>query len=140
MRPETPQLTVDAIIEINGGIVLVERKFPPWGWAIPGGFVDPGESMLDAVKREALEETSLAIKVFELFHVYSKPWRDPRGDTVSAVYICSATGTPSGGDDAANAEIFSENKLPKKIAFDHRVILQQYFHWKRTGRKPKLDF
>ncbi len=139
MRPETPQLTVDAIIEINGGIVLVERRYPPEGWAIPGGFVDPGESLLEAVKREALEETSLKIDVIELFHIYSKPWRDPRGDTVSAVYQCRADGTPVGGDDAAKAAVFYENQLPEKIAFDHREILQQFFHWKKTGEKPGLD-
>ncbi len=139
MRPETPQLTVDSIIEIDGGIVLIERKYPPSGWAIPGGFVDPGESMLEAVKREALEETSLEIEVLDLFHVYSRPWRDPRGDTVSAVYWCRAHGTPAGGDDAARALIFSENDLPERIAFDHREILLQFFHWRVTGERPGLD-
>ena len=139
MRPETPQLTVDAIIEIGGGIVLVERKYPPPGWAIPGGFVDPGESLLEAVKREALEETSLEIEVLDLFHMYSKPWRDPRGDTVSAVYQCRAVGEPAGGDDAANAVVFSSDNLPEDIAFDHREILQQFFQWKATGIKPGLD-
>ncbi|MCK5786476.1 MAG: NUDIX hydrolase [Candidatus Sabulitectum sp.] len=139
MRPETPQLTVDSIIEIQGGIVLVERKYPPLGWAIPGGFVDPGESLFEAVKREALEETSLEIEVLDLFHIYSKPWRDPRGDTVSAVYWCRASGKPVGGDDAAKAVIFSEGDLPENIAFDHREILQQFFHWKRTGIRPELD-
>ena len=139
MRPETPQLTVDAIIEIDGGIVLIERKYPPSGWAIPGGFVDPGESMLEAVKREALEETSLEIEVLDLFHIYSRPWRDPRGDTVSAVYWCRAHGEPAGGDDAARASIFSENDLPERIAFDHREILQHFFHWRNTGIRPGLD-
>ncbi len=139
MRPETPQLTVDSIIEIDGGIVLIERKYPPSGWAIPGGFVDPGESMLQAVKREALEETSLEIEVLDLFHVYSRPWRDPRGDTVSAVYWCRAHGVPAGGDDAARALIFSGNDLPERIAFDHRAILQQFFHWRVTGERPGLD-
>jgi len=140
MRPETPQLTVDAIIEMERGeIVLVERKFPPEGWAIPGGFVDPGESLLEAVKREALEETSLAIEVLDLFHVYSKPWRDPRGDTVSAVYWCRARGNPVGGDDAARAVAFAEGNLPAKIAFDHREILQQFFLWRKNGIRPTLD-
>lgn len=140
MRPETPQLTVDAIIEMEGGaIVLVERKYPPPGWAIPGGFVDPGESLLEAVKREALEETSLEIEVLDLFHVYSKPWRDPRGDTVSAVYWCRASGKPVGGDDAAKAVVFSENDLPDEIAFDHREILKQFFLWRKTGVRPDLD-
>jgi len=139
MRPKTPELTVDAIIELEDGIVLIERKYPPSGWAIPGGFVDPGESLLEAVKREAKEETNLDIEVIDLFHLYSKPWRDPRGDTVSAVYYCKATGTPKGGDDAAEAVVFSEKELPENIAFDHREILQQFFHWKKTGEKPTLD-
>ncbi len=139
MRPETPQITVDAIIEINGGIVLVERKYTPLGWAIPGGFVDPGESLLEAVKREALEETNLEIDVVDLFHVYSKPWRDPRGDTVSAVYWSTAAGNPVGGDDAAKAVIFLENELPENIVFDHREILTQFFHWRKTGIRPDLN-
>jgi len=140
MRPETPQVTVDAIIEMeNGGIVLVERKYPPAGWAIPGGFVDPGESLLEAVKREALEETCLEIEVLDLLHVYSRPWRDPRGDTVSAVYWCRGEGEPTGGDDAARAVVYKEDELPECIAFDHRDILQQFFHWRRTGQRPSLD-
>lgn len=139
MRPKTPELTVDAIIETGSGIVLIERKYPPGGWAIPGGFVDPGESLVQAVKREALEETGLNIRVLDLFHVYSRPWRDPRGDTVSAVYWCSAEGRPCGGDDAARAEVFTEDDLPVEIAFDHREILNHFFHWRRTGKKPPLD-
>lgn len=139
MRPETPQITVDAIIEINDGIVLVERKYPPLGWAIPGGFVDCGESLLEAVKREALEETSLEIEVLDLFHVYSRPWRDPRGDTISAVYWCRASGSPKGGDDAAKAVVFMENSLPEKIAFDHKEILEQFFSWRKKGIRPALD-
>lgn len=139
MRPETPQITVDAIIEMNKGIVLVERKYPPLGWAIPGGFVDRGESLLEAVKREALEETSLDIEVLDLFHVYSRPWRDPRGDTISAVYWCRASGEPIGGDDAAKAVVFSKDALPENIAFDHREIIQQFFHWRQDGIRPDLD-
>lgn len=140
MRPETPKLTVDAIIEMdNGGIVLIERRYSPPGWAIPGGFVDPGESLLEAVKREALEETSLEIEVMELFHVYSRPWRDPRGDTVSAVYWCRGSGTPKAGDDAAMAMIFTEEALPELIAFDHRGVLGHFFDWRRTGIRPPLD-
>lgn len=140
MRPKTPELTVDAIIEMSGsGIVLIERKYTPSGWAIPGGFVDPGESLIEAVKREALEETGLDIEVLDLFHVYSKPWRDPRGDTVSAVYWCRAEGSPKGGDDAARADVFTEEELPEEVAFDHREILHQFFHWRRTGQRPSLD-
>lgn len=140
MRPVTPLITVDAIIELpNKSIVLVERKYPPPGWAIPGGFVDPGESLADAVRREALEETSLKIEIIEMFHVYSKPWRDPRGDTVSVVYYCRAEGEPTGGDDAASAIAFSPNELPGQMAFDHSEILRQFFEWKRTGISPSVE-
>jgi 8-oxo-dGTP diphosphatase len=140
MRPKTPELTVDAIIETgNGGIVLVERKNFPYGWAIPGGFVDPGESLAEAVRREALEETSLEIHVREIFHIYSKPWRDPRGDTVSIVYYCTASGEPAGGDDARTAKAFMPGSLPDMIAFDHAKILDQFFQWRRTGDKPSVE-
>ncbi|MBD3369366.1 NUDIX domain-containing protein [Candidatus Fermentibacteria bacterium] len=140
MRPRTPELTVDAIIELDDGkVVLVERKnFPP-GWAIPGGFVDPGETLAEAVRREALEETSLRIDVREIFHVYSQPSRDPRGHTVSVVYHCTASGEPEGGDDARTARAFSPDSLPEDIAFDHDKVLSQFFSWKKTGRKPSVE-
>jgi 8-oxo-dGTP diphosphatase len=140
MRPVTPLITVDAIIELkDGSIVLVDRKYPPLGWAIPGGFVDPGESLAQAVRREALEETSLRVEVISIFHVYSVPWRDPRGDTVSVVYYCRADGSPEGGDDAAKASAFSPEELPELIAFDHRKILRQFLRWKRTGDVPSIE-
>lgn len=141
MRPRTPSLTVDAIIELPGDrVVLIERKNFPEGWALPGGFVDPGESLLTAVRREALEETSLEVRVDELFHVYSRPWRDPRGDTVSIVYVCTADGTPVGRDDARKAEGFTRARIPfDRMAFDHDRILRQYFQWKSTGEKPGLE-
>lgn len=140
MRPVTPQLTVDAIIELpDGKLVLVERRYPPLGWAIPGGFVDPGESLAEAVRREALEETSLEIEVLELFHVFSVPWRDPRGDTVSAVYHCTAKGSPRGGDDAARAVAFDPDSLPDDIVFDHRHVLDLYLRWRRTGERPSVE-
>ena len=140
MRPVTPLITVDAIIELKeGSIVLVDRKYPPLGWAIPGGFVDPGESLAQAVRREALEETSLHVEVISIFHVYSKPWRDPRGDTVSIIYYCRAEGSPEGGDDAARAVAFDPDDLPELIAFDHRMILQQFLRWKRTGEVPSIE-
>jgi 8-oxo-dGTP diphosphatase len=140
MRPVTPLITVDALIELTDGrIVLVRRKNPPPGWALPGGFVDPGESLADAVRREALEETSLKITVEELFHVYSRPWRDPRGDTVSVVYYCRAEGNPAGGDDAAAAEAFEPDSFPEDLAFDHGRILEQFLAWRKTGERPSVE-
>lgn len=140
MRPVTPLLTVDAIIELpDGKIVLIKRKYPPPGWALPGGFVDPGESLAEAVRREAFEETSMNIEDVRLFHIYSKPWRDPRGDTVSVVYCCRAEGIPSGGDDAAVAEAFSPESFPPDITFDHGKILNQFLDWKRTGKLPSVE-
>ena len=140
MRPVTPLITVDAIIEFaDGKLVLVKRKYPPAGWAIPGGFVDPGESLAEAVRREAREETSLDIEVVSIFHVYSRPWRDPRGDTVSVVYYCRADGSPEGGDDAAEAVAFAPDDLPDIIAFDHGKIIQQFLQWKKTGIRPSVE-
>jgi ADP-ribose pyrophosphatase YjhB (NUDIX family) len=140
MRPRTPEITVDAIIENSAGeVVLVERRFAPSGWALPGGFVDPGESLAQAARRESLEETGLSVEILSLFHVYSRPWRDPRGDTISVVYHCISEGIPSGGDDAASAGFFSLNGLPETIAFDHRDILRDFAVWKATGRKPSLE-
>jgi len=140
MRPVTPLITVDAIIELTDGkLVLVKRRYPPSGWAIPGGFVDPGESLAEAVRREAREETSLDIEVVSIFHVYSKPWRDPRGDTVSVVYYCRADGCPEGGDDAAEAVAYATDCLPDVIAFDHRKIIHQFLQWKKKGIRPSVE-
>ena len=133
---KNPLPTVDIIIEVQGGIVLIERKNPPPGWAIPGGFVDYGESLEDAAKREAKEETSLDIKRLVQFHTYSKPDRDPRFHTISTVYIAQGVGMPQARDDAKNLKIFTEKLLPKDLAFDHRKILQDYFTFKKTGYKP----
>lgn len=134
---KTPLLTVDIIIEIGGGIVLIERNNPPHGWAIPGGFVDYGESLEQAAVREAKEETSLGVKLVEQFHTYSDPKRDPRHHTVSTVFIATAEGTPRGEDDAKSARIFREDDLPAPIVFDHARILGDYFRFKKTGQKPK---
>lgn len=140
MRPRTPEITVDALIRLeDGGIVLVERRFPPAGWALPGGFVDPGESLFQAVKREALEETGLDVEVLELFHVYSRPWRDPRGDTISVVYHCRASGSPTAGDDAARAVAFPPDRLPHPMAFDHEEIIRDFLRWTAGGEKPSLE-
>lgn len=122
-----PFLTVDAIIEINGGIVLINRKNFPAGWAIPGGFVDYGETIEDAVIREAKEETGLDIKIIRQFHTYSDPKRDPRHHTVTTIFIASAAGTPVAADDAKKAGVFTRETLPADLAFDHRQILDDYF-------------
>ncbi len=133
---KTPLLTVDIIIEMaSGGIVLIERKNPPHGWALPGGFVDVGESIEDAAVREALEETSLDVELVCQMHAYSEPTRDPRFHTVSIVFVAKATGEPVGADDAARAEVFSEDALPEVIAFDHARIIEDYFRWKEEGFK-----
>jgi 8-oxo-dGTP diphosphatase len=133
---KNPLPTVDIIIEVQGGIVLIERKNPPPGWAIPGGFVDYGESLEDAAKREAKEETSLDIKDLRQFHTYSKPDRDPRFHTISTVYMAKGVGMPQAADDAKNLRICTDKNLPKDLAFDHRKILIDYFTFKRTGIKP----
>src|SRR3989338_7462435 len=129
-KQRTPVLTVDAIIETEGGIILIKRKNPPSGWAIPGGFVDYGESLEDAVRREAKEETRLDIKLIRQFHTYSDPKRDPRHHTVSTIFIATAAGKPKAGDDAREVGIFNKDNLPEDIAFDHRQILEDYFSGK----------
>lgn len=122
-----PFPTVDIIIEVEGGIVLIERKNPPHGWAIPGGFVDYGETVEAAAVREAKEETGLDVRLTGLLGVYSDPSRDPRRHTISTVFVASATGRPVADDDAADAGVFTEDTLPDDIAFDHRAILADYF-------------
>ncbi|MCJ7501184.1 NUDIX hydrolase [bacterium] len=124
---KNPFPTVDIIIEVEGGIVLIERKNPPHGWAIPGGFVDYGETVEAAAVREAREETGLVVQLTGLLGVYSDPSRDPRSHTISTVFIASAAGRPVADDDAANAGVFTEDTLPGDIAFDHREILEDYF-------------
>ena len=123
-----PVPTVDIIIEVESrGVVLIKRKNPPYGWAIPGGFVDYGESLEEAARREAKEETSLDIEILRQFHTYSDPNRDPRHHSISTVYIAKANGTPQARDDAQEIGVFSEKNLPEEIAFDHRSILYDYF-------------
>ncbi len=131
--PRNPYLTVDVIIEIedeNGGqgVVMIERKNPPHGWALPGGFVDYGETLETAAVREAEEETSLEVELIRQFHAYSDPGRDERQHNVTVVFIAR----PLGGalearDDAGRAEVFSQTSLPSEIAFDHADILSDYF-------------
>ncbi len=137
--PVTPLLTVDIIIQYRQGIVLIERKNPPPGWALPGGFVDVGESTEAAAIREAKEETSLDVKLIEQFHVYSDPDRDPRFHTASVVFIAEGTGILKGADDARKAEVFTANEMPATIAFDHGKILKDYLEYAATGRRPSAQ-
>jgi 8-oxo-dGTP diphosphatase len=134
----SPLPTVDIIIEVaGGGVVLIERKNPPHGWALPGGFVDYGESLEAAAVREAKEETSLEVQLIEQFYTYSDPRRDPRHHTISTVYIATAQGVPKGADDAETAKVFMAGQLPQPIVFDHPQILSDYFVYKKTARRPK---
>ena len=135
--PRNPLVTVDIIIEVGGGIVLIERKNPPHGWELPGGFVDYVESLESAAVREAKEETSLDVVLTEQFYSYSDPARDARHHTVSTVFIAVAEGIPRGEDDAKAAQVFREAELPSPIVFDHARILREYFIFKKTGRRPK---
>jgi ADP-ribose pyrophosphatase YjhB (NUDIX family) len=124
---QNPIPTVDIIIEIESkGIILIKRKNPPYGWAIPGGFVDYGESLEKAAVREAKEETNLDVKLIKQFHTYSDPKRDRRHHSISTVYIAKGKGIPKAKDDALEIGIFNESTLPEEIAFDHRAILKDY--------------
>lgn len=126
-RYRNPVPTVDIIISYQGGIVLIERKNPPPGWALPGGFVDYGESLETAAVREALEETNLAVELTGQFHTYSDPGRDPRQHTISTVFTALGRGLLKAGDDAAKAMVYQSDNLPEEIAFDHRRILADYW-------------
>ncbi len=122
-----PFVTVDAIIELSEGIVIIQRSNPPFGWALPGGFVDYGESLEDAVKREAKEETNLDLTQIKQFHTYSNPQRDPRFHTIGTVFIAKAKGKPKAGDDAAGLKVIKPSEIEKlDFAFDHKKILQDY--------------
>ncbi len=137
-RYRNPLVTVDIIIEIDSRIVLIERRNPPHGWALPGGFVDYGESLEMAAAREAGEETCLEVALVDQFHSYSGPDRDPRHHTVTTVFIAVATGTPRAEDDAKNIGLFSENDLPSRIAFDHEIILNDYFRYRKGESKREI--
>jgi len=130
-----PTPTVDVIIEVTGGIVLIERSNPPYGWAMPGGFIDEGETVEHAAAREAMEETHLQVSLRALLHVYSDPQRDPRQHTMSTVFVATASGVPRAGDDAGNIGVFALDALPE-LAFDHGKILADYAHWLATGKRP----
>ena len=134
MNFKNPVPTVDIIIEQNGRIILIERVNPPHGWALPGGFVDYGESLESAARREALEETGLEVNLLGQFHTYSDPGRDSRRHTISTVFVGQASGKAQAGSDAKKADLFTENNLPKPLVFDHALILKDYFNWIKNGR------
>lgn len=133
-----PLVTVDIIIEVADGILLIERKNPPYGWALPGGFVDYGESLESAAVRESLEETSLDVTLLEQFYTYAAPDRDPRRHTLTTVYISRASGIPRARDDARNIGVFTPVNLPADIAFDHAIIIQDYYIYRAHGKRPDV--
>jgi 8-oxo-dGTP diphosphatase len=140
-RPETPLLTVDIIIELidrpERPVVLIERRYEPYGWALPGGFVDVGDTLEQAARREALEETSLKVTLTALLGCYSDPARDRRGHTVSAVYVATAQGEPKAQDDAAALALFDPAQCPP-MAFDHALIIEDYQRFRDTGQPAPL--
>jgi 8-oxo-dGTP diphosphatase len=126
-RHRNPVPTVDIIIEYQDqGLVLIKRANPPYGWALPGGFVDYGESLETAARREAQEETGLSVTLLGQFHTYSDPGRDPRQHTITTVYVAQGSGTPQAADDARTLAIFAPDRLPPVLAFDHSLILLDY--------------
>ena len=132
-----PAPTVDIIIEIKRkdgceGIVLIKRKNPPHGWALPGGFVDYEESLEIAAIREAKEETSLDVELLYQLHTYSDPKRDPRQHTISTVYVARASGKPKAEDDAQEIGVFTNEEINFPLAFDHNKIIEDYFRYKKT--------
>jgi 8-oxo-dGTP diphosphatase len=142
MAFRNPIPTVDIIIELidqpHRPVVLVERQNPPYGWALPGGFVDYGESVEDAARREAKEEVSLDVELIEQFQVYSDPNRDPRQHTLSVVFIAAARGNPQAADDAKSVAIFDIWEIPTHLCFDHDKILRDYFYYRYYGIRPHL--
>jgi 8-oxo-dGTP diphosphatase len=141
-RPMTPALAADAIIELTDRpgrpIVLIERAFPPQGWAIPGGFVDIGETVEQAARREAQEETGLEVRLIALLGIYSDPNRDPRGHTVTVVYVAEASGEPVAADDAKHCSVVMPDQLPQPLVFDHAQVLEDYRQFRATGRVAPL--
>ncbi len=143
MNYRNPAPTVDIIIELidqpSRPIVLIERRNEPYGWAIPGGFVDYGESIETAAIREAKEEVSLNVELIEQFHVYSHPERDPRQHTIAIVFIANATGEPSAADDAKNLGIFNQWEMPKNLCFDHNQIMKDYWLYRNYHLQPTIS-
>lgn len=138
MSHRNPLPTVDCVILLpDQRIVLVRRKNPPLGWALPGGFVDVGESLPAAAAREAKEETGLDVELIEQLFTYGDPGRDPRHHTISTVFLARATGQPVGADDAAEARAFAPDELPP-LVFDHETIVADALRYLRTGERRKL--
>jgi 8-oxo-dGTP diphosphatase len=135
-RPECPPIAADIIAEIGDRIVLIERRNFPHGWALPGGFVEFGETVEHAAVREAREEISLEVRIRALLGVYSRPDRDPRGQTITVVYVARAEGTPHAADDARNAALVDPRNPPAPLAFDHAQILRDYARFLDTGEFP----
>ena len=142
MTYKNPAPTVDIIIELidrpHRPIILIERKNEPYGWAIPGGFVDYGESVESAAIREAKEETSLEINLVEQFYVYSDPQRDPRKHTLSIIFLATATGNPTAADDAKSLAIYPQWEIPNNLCFDHDRILIDYWQYRNYGIRPRV--
>lgn len=136
-RPVTPQITADVIIEMplldDRPIILIERRYEPFGWAIPGGFVEVGETVAQGAVREALEETSLEVDLDILLGIYSDPQRDFRGHTACAVFVGNATGKPVAADDAKDIALFDPFNVDVELAFDHAGILEDYCEYRRNG-------
>lgn len=141
-KPVTPLLAADTLIELidlpGRPFVLIERANPPYGWAVPGGFVDVGETLEAAAVREAQEEISLDIRLLALLGIYSNPRRDPRNHTVTAVYVAEAHGMPAAADDAKNCGIFTCDNLPAELAFDHALVLDDYRNYRLSGKVAPL--
>lgn len=141
-KPVTPLIAADILIELvdrpERPFVLIERANPPYGWAVPGGFVDVGESIEQAAVREAREEISLDVTLKNLLGIYSNPARDPRGHTITAVYIAEAHGMPVAADDAKNCDLFTFETLPKLLAFDHAQVIADYRRFRETSQVTPL--